>query len=54
MHRERPDELPDAARREWYLTDIMLAAFRGLLADGVLRDPGALDVDRSLRLQRSG
>jgi uncharacterized protein with NAD-binding domain and iron-sulfur cluster len=42
-HRERPDELPDAARREWYLTDIMLAAFRGLLADGVLRDPDALD-----------
>ena len=42
-HRERPDELPDAARREWYLTDIMLAAFRGLLADGVLRDPRALD-----------
>ncbi len=41
--RERPDELPDAARREWYLTDIMLAAFRGLLADGVLRDPRALD-----------
>jgi uncharacterized protein with NAD-binding domain and iron-sulfur cluster len=43
-NRERPDEVSDAARREWYLTDIMLAAFRGLLADGVLRAGGDLDV----------
>jgi uncharacterized protein with NAD-binding domain and iron-sulfur cluster len=41
--RDRPDEVPDGARREWYLTDIMLAAIRGLLADGALRDPDGLD-----------
>ena len=41
--RERPDEVSDAARREWYLTDIMLAAIRGVLADGVLTHPDGLD-----------
>ena len=41
--RGRPDELSDEARREWYLIDILLAVFRGLLADGVLTHPDSLD-----------
>jgi uncharacterized protein with NAD-binding domain and iron-sulfur cluster len=41
--RDRPDELSDQARREWYLTDVLLAAIRGVLADGVLHDPDGLD-----------
>jgi uncharacterized protein with NAD-binding domain and iron-sulfur cluster len=40
---DRPDELPDAARREWYLTDIVLAAIRGVVAQGVLTHPDGLD-----------
>lgn len=39
----RPDDLSDQARREWYLTDIMLAVVRGLLHDGVLTHPEGLD-----------
>jgi uncharacterized protein with NAD-binding domain and iron-sulfur cluster len=39
----RPDELSDQARREWYLTDIVLAVFRGLLVEGVFSNPDALD-----------
>jgi uncharacterized protein with NAD-binding domain and iron-sulfur cluster len=38
-----PDDLSDQARREWYLTDILLAATRGVLADGVLFHPDGLD-----------
>lgn len=41
--KRRPDELSDQARREWYLTDILVAAFRGLLCDGVLDHPDGLD-----------
>lgn len=41
--RVEPDELPDAARRQWYLADVMLAAIRGVLHDGVLLHPDGLD-----------
>lgn len=41
--RDHPDDESDQARREWYLTDILLAAIRGVLADGVLRHPDGLD-----------
>jgi uncharacterized protein with NAD-binding domain and iron-sulfur cluster len=41
--RDRPDELSDEARREWYLIDIVLAAIRGVLAEGVLTHPEGLD-----------
>jgi uncharacterized protein with NAD-binding domain and iron-sulfur cluster len=41
--RDRPDDQSNQARREWYLTDILLAAIRGVLADGVLRHPDGLD-----------
>jgi uncharacterized protein with NAD-binding domain and iron-sulfur cluster len=37
------DEQSDQERREWYLTDILLAVIRGLLADGVLFHPDGLD-----------
>lgn len=42
MH-AHPDDLSDQARREWYLTDILLAAIRGVLHDGVLHHPDGLD-----------
>ena len=42
MRSARDDE-SDQARREWYLTEIVLSVIRGLLADGVLRHPDALD-----------
>jgi uncharacterized protein with NAD-binding domain and iron-sulfur cluster len=42
--RDRPDELSDEARREWYLIDIVLAGIRGVLAEGVLTHPEGLDV----------
>ncbi len=38
----REDE-SDQARREWYLTEILLSVIRGLLADGVLWQPDGLD-----------
>jgi uncharacterized protein with NAD-binding domain and iron-sulfur cluster len=41
--REDPDDESDQARRDWYLTDILIATVRGLLADGVLRHPDGLD-----------
>lgn len=39
-----PDDLPDAARRQWYLAEVILAAIRGVLHDGVLTHPDGLDV----------
>ena len=41
--RAHPDNESDQARREWYLTDIILGAIRGILADGVLLDADGLD-----------
>jgi uncharacterized protein with NAD-binding domain and iron-sulfur cluster len=41
--RLRPDDESDEARRLWYMTDIMLAIIRGVLADRVLTDPAGLD-----------
>jgi uncharacterized protein with NAD-binding domain and iron-sulfur cluster len=41
--RPAPDDESDQARREWYLTEIMLSVIRGLLADGVLHHPDGLD-----------
>jgi uncharacterized protein with NAD-binding domain and iron-sulfur cluster len=41
--RADPDDESDQARRDWYLTDILVATIRGLLADGVLRHPDGLD-----------
>jgi uncharacterized protein with NAD-binding domain and iron-sulfur cluster len=46
-NRLRPDDESDYERRLWYITDIMLAVVRGVLADGVLTDPRGLDaIDR--------
>jgi uncharacterized protein with NAD-binding domain and iron-sulfur cluster len=41
--RRAPDDESDQARREWYLTEILLSVIRGLLADGVLGHPDGLD-----------
>ena len=41
--RAHPDNESDQARREWYVSDIILGAIRGILADGVLRHAGGLD-----------
>ena len=35
-------DLSDGARRDWYLCDILIATFRGLLADGVFTHPDGL------------
>lgn len=35
-------QLSDGARRDWYLCDILIATFRGLLADGVFTHPDGL------------
>ncbi len=40
---EHPDGLSDQARREWYLTDVLLACVRGVVADGVLTHADGLD-----------
>jgi uncharacterized protein with NAD-binding domain and iron-sulfur cluster len=39
----RPDQLSDAARREWYLADILLACVRGVLRNRLLIHPDGLD-----------
>jgi uncharacterized protein with NAD-binding domain and iron-sulfur cluster len=42
-HLPQPDQMSDAARRDWYLADVLLACVTGALRAGLLTHPDGLD-----------